>query len=51
LLRILMGEIEPDRGSVQLAPAGLRVGYLPHFCTRCHSGRCVAGGPGRARSR
>ena len=29
LLRILAGETPPDRGSVQLAPASLRVGYLP----------------------
>ncbi len=29
LLRILAGEMPPDRGSVKLAPASLRVGYLP----------------------
>ncbi|MCX6031494.1 MAG: ABC-F family ATP-binding cassette domain-containing protein [Chloroflexi bacterium] len=29
LLRILTGELTPDRGSVQLAPASLRAGYLP----------------------
>jgi len=29
LLRILAGEMPADRGSVQLAPASLRVGYLP----------------------
>jgi ATP-binding cassette subfamily F protein 3 len=29
LLRILVGEMTPDRGHVQLAPASLRVGYLP----------------------
>jgi ATP-binding cassette subfamily F protein 3 len=29
LLRILAGEMPSDRGSVQLAPASLRVGYLP----------------------
>ncbi len=29
LLRILAGEMAADRGSVQLAPATLRVGYLP----------------------
>jgi ATPase subunit of ABC transporter with duplicated ATPase domains len=29
LLRIVTGEMAADRGSVQLAPASLRVGYLP----------------------
>ena len=29
LMRILTGEMAADRGSVQLAPASLRVGYLP----------------------
>ncbi len=29
LLRIVNGEVACDRGSVQLAPASLRVGYLP----------------------
>jgi ATP-binding cassette subfamily F protein 3 len=29
LLRILTGELPPDRGSVSLSPTGLRLGYLP----------------------
>jgi ATPase subunit of ABC transporter with duplicated ATPase domains len=29
LLRILAGEVEPDRGSVRRTPPGLAVGYLP----------------------
>ncbi len=29
LLRILIGELAADRGSVQLAPASMRLGYLP----------------------
>lgn len=29
LLKIIVGEIEPDQGHVQLAPAGVRLGYLP----------------------
>ncbi len=29
LLKIIAGELEPDQGSVQLAPASLRLGYLP----------------------
>jgi ATP-binding cassette subfamily F protein 3 len=29
LLRILTGQIPPDSGSVQVAPASVRVGYLP----------------------
>ena len=29
LLKIITGELEPDQGSVQLTPAGLRLGYLP----------------------
>ncbi len=29
LLKIITGELEPDQGSVQFTPAGLRLGYLP----------------------
>ena len=29
LLRIIAGEMQPDQGRVQLAPASLRLGYLP----------------------
>ena len=29
LLKIITGELEPDQGSVQVTPAGLRLGYLP----------------------
>src|SRR5512136_862244 len=29
LLRILAGEMAPDRGSVQFSPASVRAGYLP----------------------
>ncbi len=29
LLRIIAGQLAPDRGRVQLAPASVRVGYLP----------------------
>ncbi len=29
LLKIITGEMEPDQGRVQLAPASLRLGYLP----------------------
>ena len=33
LLRIVAGLEQPDRGSVQLTPAGLRLGYLPQGLT------------------
>lgn len=29
LLKIITGELEPDQGTVQFTPAGLRLGYLP----------------------
>ena len=29
LLKIITGELAPDRGSVQRSPAGIRLGYLP----------------------
>ena len=48
LLRILAGEMPADRGSVQLAPASLRVGYLPQaleFGAGTHGGRCAARPP------